>query len=75
MKPHAQLRTTVACKYKRRFSDEAHARAKGSVTAAEMGEAQLWVYPCKQCSGWHLTSRDRGVRWRVDADHTVIARG
>lgn len=51
-------------------------RRQQSEAARHLPLAGLWVYPCRHCGTWHLTSQDqhdeaRRVRW----PHEVDARG
>jgi hypothetical protein len=57
-----RYRTDPTCKDKRRFTDEIHAKAVGMIELEENcgNGKQLWVYPCRACDGWHLTSKNQG---------------
>lgn len=66
-----RYRTERTCSGKRYFADEIGARAVGAVTVeGSYGEKSLWVYRCKHCPGWHLTSKNQGARWLVAAKNT-----
>jgi len=59
------------CKMKDRFTDEPQARAAALVAIEnprrpEARVARLWVYRCKHCFGWHMTSSPRDKRWLVE---------
>ena len=62
--------TDKNCKQKDRFTDEPQARA-AALYAIENPRnggkpvAQLWVYRCDSCFGWHMTSKRHPVRWLV----------
>lgn len=62
------------CLGKRRFSDEAGARALGMTSIAERpwGVSVLWVYRCPHCDGWHLT-KNRRKEPAITADNPVTA--
>jgi hypothetical protein len=64
----------LTCASKRRWSDEVSARA-GAMSAIQFYQNtdRLWVYRCKECNGWHLTSKDNGRRQMVTADNPVHA--
>ena len=66
------LKKTVSnCINKMRFADEFAARAHAMrVLTGHRSRANLWVYRCPECNGWHLTKRDRGTRQLVTADST-----
>lgn len=71
--PPPKLRE-LNCRKKRRLSDEFAARA---VAAGEIDSGRverLWIYHCRECQGWHLTSQDQGRRWRVEKD-ALVAEG
>ena len=62
----------VTCLNKRRYSDEVTARAAAMFVLGRNGNIKtLWVYPCYQCRGWHLTKRNNGVRTKVTPDNPV----
>jgi hypothetical protein len=58
------LKLAVAnCRAKRRYPDELTARANGMRVLEELGvafRANLYVYRCAECHGWHLTRRYQG---------------
>lgn len=57
-KEAAGLRTKLStCARKRRFADEAEARA-----AAQRAGITLRIYRCDRCGWFHLTSRTKG-KW------------
>lgn len=62
------------CKQKSRFTDEPQARAAALVALEhprpyeKQPKTVLWVYRCKHCSGWHMTSSDCGPRYRVELE-------
>lgn len=46
------------CRPKRRYASEVEARAGAMLSIEEVGDvAQLWVYRCKHCAGFHLTKQ------------------
>lgn len=45
------------CRRKTRYADEFAARA-GGIHRMEADQAQLWIYRCKHCRGWHLTKSE-----------------
>lgn len=49
------------CTSKRRYSDEATARAGGmiSLETLDTGYSKLWPYRCEICRGWHLSKKMR----------------
>jgi hypothetical protein len=59
------------CRAKRRYSDQFAARA-GAAGEIDAGRAsRLWIYHCRECQGWHLTSKDQGRAWLVTKDALV----
>ncbi len=59
-------RINVRCGDKGVWPDEVQARVGGMVSLEERKNArQLWVYNCKKCKRWHLTSHNLGPRWAV----------
>lgn len=59
MKPPAKL---TACQTKRRYPDEATARATGLYSLENNHAASaLYVYRCIECRGWHLTRSRQGA--------------
>jgi hypothetical protein len=65
-------RTDPTCRVKRRFTDEAAARAHAMLSIQEeKNRWRLWVYPCRHCGGWHLTSKENGKRYLVTAHEPV----
>jgi hypothetical protein len=59
------------CRKKRRYSDEATARA-GAMIQTQNGRVNaLYVYRCRWCQGWHLTRNHQGIRHKVTADNPV----
>ncbi len=61
------------CKIKSRFTDEPQVRAAALVAIenprnGDKPVQQLWVYRCNHCSGWHMTSQNRGPRWMVERE-------
>lgn len=67
MKKPRKYATDARCQCKRRACTEPEARA---LAAVEMDESpqikRLWVYECRHCAGWHLTSRNQGSRYAVE---------
>jgi hypothetical protein len=53
------------CESKNRYPDELTARASGLYHQDRNKLGDLWVYPCKLCRGWHLTSLDNGLARKV----------
>jgi hypothetical protein len=49
------------CTSKRRYSDEATARAGGMISLEQQdtGYSKLWPYRCDICRGWHLSKKMR----------------
>jgi hypothetical protein len=46
----------AGCLRKIRYSDEAAARAVGSLDCKHYGAPAMGVYQCPHCKGWHLTT-------------------
>ena len=69
-------RTDQKCKAKRRFADEATARAHAMLAIEEVrNRVELWIYRCPHCGGWHLTHKKQGRRdLRVTATDPVATR-
>jgi hypothetical protein len=64
----------LTCASKRRYPDEALARATAMDALERRPEVgKLYVYRCPKCNGWHLTKqRNRnGTRALVTADNPV----
>jgi hypothetical protein len=62
----------LICANKRRYPDELSARAAAMFALGHNGNLKtLWVYPCYQCRGWHLTKRNNGIRLKVTAENPV----
>lgn len=59
------------CTRKRRYSDEFAARAGAQIFCQETGQAQIGIYQCDLCSGWHLT-RDAARKFRVTATELFL---
>lgn len=57
-RPHLS-RQERACTDKVRLSDEAAARATAMVWigSGRFTSAKAWVYACRYCRGWHITSK------------------
>lgn len=69
-----RLRTDPTCRKKRRFSDENLARVHAMLSIQEeKNRRRLWVYHCRHCDGWHLTSKDQGRRWLVTEHEPIHA--
>lgn len=67
-RPHKRrlYRAWFPCGAKRCFADEIAARVGGMLSIEDRRNVtQLWVYRCKRCKRWHLTSQDLGSRWAV----------
>lgn len=47
---------------KRRYPDELSARAMALNSIEVTDIKKLWVYKCKDCSGWHLTKNNQGYK-------------
>ena len=65
--------TDRACKQKSRFTDEPQARAAALHAIENPRDPRkpidrLWVYRCKHCFGWHMTSSDCGKRYLVERE-------
>lgn len=60
------LISTIArgCEAKLRFSDEFGARAAGQHDG-ERYQTRMFIYPCKNCRGWHLTTKRQSRRDRA----------
>jgi hypothetical protein len=59
--------TDNRCKAKPRYTDELQARAAATVRLDEKPQlVRLWIYRCKHCFGWHLTSKSQGARFAVE---------
>lgn len=61
---------TKSCLRKRRFANEATARA-GAQIECQRGAVRndaMWIYGCQNCRGWHITNNIKSNRWRVTAD-------
>ena len=52
---------------------EVEARAIGAVEMEEKRGLQLWVYSCRHCAGWHLTSKNQGSRWQITVENPASA--
>lgn len=48
-----------SCGRKVRYPHEL-AATRAALSAMRRGAPPLWVYPCRFCDGWHLTSHPRG---------------
>lgn len=70
-----RYRTDNTCKGKRRWVSEVEARAVGAIDIEESAGKvlHLWVYRCQHCSGWHLTSKNQGSRWKVTVENPAAA--
>jgi len=67
-------RTDPTCRKKRRYADEVSARAVGAQLLKERGvPGRRWVYRCKHCDGWHVTSKGNGTP-SLTADQPVRAK-
>lgn len=67
-----RLRDDPRCKAKRRYSDQAGARAAAMVAIHEIkNRDRLWVYKCTHCFGWHLTHKNEGSRMLVTSDNPM----
>jgi len=66
-----RYRTDKTCKDKRYFADEALARAQAQARIQEVGLKKLWVYRCRFCPGWHITSHNQGAEKMVTAASTA----
>jgi hypothetical protein len=65
----------VTCQSKRRHPDEITARAAAMRAIQYRGQVnKLWVYPCPECRGWHLTKKNNGLGALVTADNPVHSR-
>lgn len=51
------------CWKKVRYTDRLAAKAAG-IAMMERGRGDLWVYPCRLCGGFHLTSLRPGRKNR-----------
>ena len=60
-----KYRIDNTCKGKRRMVTDPEARAVALVTIEENGLKALWIYHCRHCSGWHLTSSSTGSDFKV----------
>jgi len=49
-----------ACGRKVRYRGEVEA-LRAALRAMRNGAPPLWVYPCRFCGGWHLTSHPEGT--------------
>lgn len=70
-----EKRQQAVCASKRRYDSEKDAK-HGAMACLGTRLQKLWVYPCKACGGWHLTSHPQNRRYRVrlsDADLVPIA--
>lgn len=60
------------CRKKRYFDNELAARAGALLALSEWADVpRLWIYKCKQCPGWHLTSKDQGKALLVTAGEPI----
>lgn len=64
----------VNCENKRRYADEFTARAGTShyLEAEQKKLDHLWIYRCRECGGWHMTSKNQGPRWKITRDEVMI---
>lgn len=69
-------RTDRVCAGKRRFLDDIAAKVIGMVELEENcgNGKRLWVYLCRHCNGWHLTSNNKGRRFEVPNPRDDAAR-
>lgn len=64
-----------SCTSKARYSDEYGARAAGLLYQEWTG-TKLYLYPCSECRGWHLTKQpQRKDRHDVDFKYPAARRG
>lgn len=63
--------STANCLRKRRYADELSTRAGAQRSLRSMQQDEIWIYQCRECRGWHITSRPQGRRWRVTAEFMV----
>ena len=55
------LKKCVAdCRRKSRYPDIYSAAASGAHMSIEWGTAEVYVYPCPHCRGYHLTHKATG---------------
>ena len=65
--------TLKSCWNKVRYPDEFVARAVGQEIQLKR-EVKLYIYPCNECRGFHLTRKTQSERTRwasVDYDHST----
>lgn len=67
-RPYRADRTCVGKRY---FADEMLARAAAQETIEQCELKKLWVYKCRACPGWHLTSSNQGAALLVTAVSTA----
>jgi hypothetical protein len=61
-----KYRTDNTCKAKPRYVSEVEARANALLSLETRRDTdRIWVYRCRHCSGWHLTSSNQGKRYMV----------
>jgi hypothetical protein len=54
------------CLAKQRFSDEPGVRAAAQIQLGYHPKQEaIWVYPCENCRGWHITNNRSGSKRRV----------
>lgn len=58
----------VPCNTVEFFPDELSARDAG-FTIVEEQNRDVWVYPCGQCQGWHLTEKKRAHHWHAETSY------
>ncbi|HEX5128241.1 MAG TPA: hypothetical protein VFV90_00775, partial [Usitatibacter sp.] len=64
-----QYRTEAKCRAKQYFADEVLARAVAHERLQNGSDVRkLWVYRCKYCPGWHITSSNAGPERLVTAE-------
>lgn len=59
--PHP-MNLEKSCLEKSRYPTEVNARRHAQSSLQKRGEhPRLWVYPCINCKGWHITSKPGGT--------------
>jgi hypothetical protein len=65
-------KTVLNCRNKNRYPDECTARAAGMRSIEIHKNAKrLYVYPCPECRGYHLTKVWHALAQMVTADNPV----
>ena len=53
-----EKREIITCNQKKRYSDEFVARAVGASLSVQFSTAELYMYKCSNCRGYHITRQN-----------------